>query len=783
SKADRDTLDEIYRARVGYGIEDELKDELSGSDLEKSMSLWTSTNIDAARINVALIEHKEWGLSARSDQVCEKDIRDAVSTMNSAQIAELDVEYRQKHKVSIHDALLNDENLSKETKEALAIYLKGTDKRTGEDTLKLADIALKGKNLDMFNEAIRDARPEDRQAFLDAGGRQRVLEAFGTRVGRGSNQRYLESEDTRHALDYVELGKLDVATRIKDNTGTFNDNEAAIEQTLKTMTDEERQSYILGKKLSGSDNTNLSPTDKASLDYYNKVHAAMAGAGNEREIAQWEDLITEKEGGLVSRLAKHGGMFDDGMDEVLRSIEEMTESQWKRIKEDPQYLARVKDVLKIDLSEDEMQRAGELLDRKVAAESYDQSKGTQRSLVESIKDESGFWNTDEEGLFDAIKRMTPEEQERYRSDETYRKQIDDLVRGNLDVGHEQKAAFELLDSLKRGENPQNNIIAKLHTHADYFNTDEAKVIADLEKAFKDDPTLRDRLKTDPEYAARFDKSLAQALDPDEYERYARPLIEEGRLPFKLKAELYQGVFNDDEKSLYESIAQASAADWQEIKADPKNVLPFLSDEERSVAVNIACQEGEMRPEDKLRAAVLGAGTDVTAIKAVLEEMTPAQLDVVKANYLSKYDSDLLADLMSEEGGAIRDLFVDKVGAQPTTDREAFDIQSQRVYKSVDGIGRAFVDGIDGTGDMALDSLNQYASGMSQYSRRFEEMPVEVKAELQENLNKAVELYRESESSAADMAIDGVIIAAGIAGAKFTGGVSLSLLAYTTDLPP
>ncbi|HNH76913.1 MAG TPA: YD repeat-containing protein, partial [Candidatus Obscuribacter sp.] len=42
-----------------------------------------------------------------------------------------------------------------------------------------------------------------------------------------------------------------------------------------------------------------------------------------------------------------------------------------------------------------------------------------------------------------------------------------------------------------------------------------------------------------------------------------------------------------------------------------------------------------------------------------------------------------------------------------------------------------------------------------------------------------ELYQKSESAAADMVVDSAIIAAGVAGAKFTGGVSLSLLAYTS----
>lgn len=771
---ERRLLDEIYRSKVGHGIEDELRDELSGSDLDKSLALWRSDNVDTARVEVALEEHKEWGFSARSNEICEKDIRDTVSTMNSTQIAAMDADYRARHDgVGIRDALMNDPNLSADTKAVLDIYLKGTDKRTDEDTRQLADIALKGKNLDMFNEVFRDASQSARDAFLEQGGRDKIMDAFGTPVGRGSGTRRIENEDTRHAMDYVRLGKLDVSTRVSDNTGVFNDNEAAIDQTLKTMTDAERQSYKDGRRLaeSGSSRDSLSEADRTSLDYYTRIHDSLTRAGNEREVAKWEDLIDNQEGGLVTRLAAHGGFVDDSLDEVLGTIENMSEEDLARLKSDPDYLKRVREVLAIDLSEDEQKRANDLIDRKL--------EGGQRSITESIEDKTGFWNTNEEGIYDAIRHMTPEEQARYRDDEDFRKEVDGLVRSSLDYGREQDAAFELLDSIKKGENPENNIIARLHEHADHFNTDEARVVADLEKAFKDDPGLRDRIKNDPEHARRFNEAIHAALDPYEYQRYARPLIEDGRLPFKVKAELYNGVFDDDEKGLFQAIASGSPEDWKEIQDDPASVLPFLGESERQVAVSIASQNGEMRPEDKLRAAVIGMGTDVTAIKQVLESMSPAELQRVKDDYVTKYNSDLLGDLMSDEGGSIRELFVDRVGEQPQSDREAFNIASQRVYKSVDGVGRSLVDSLDGTADMSMDALNQYAAGMTQYSRRFEEMPADKRQELQENLMKAVELYRESESAAADTLVDGAIIAAGIGGAAFTGGVSLSLLACTT----
>jgi len=781
---DREALDKIYRDKVGHGIEDELRDELSGSDLDRALALWKPTNIDAARVSIALTEHKEWGMGARSNSTVERDLRDTVSTMNSQQIAEMDKAYRAEHGgVSVHDALLKDPNLPEATKQALEIYLKGTDKRTDADTLKLAEIALKQKNLDMFQEAFRDASPTARKAFLDDNGEKRVLTTFGQRVGGGRanphQAYYRQTDDSKQALDYAKLGKLDTSTKIEANTGSVNDNEEAIELTLENMTDEQRRSYMDGKKLANTPTEGLTDAQKADKAYYEKTFKALSAAGNEREVKKWEDMIATKGGTLVTKLSKHGGAWDDSIGQVLRTIEDMTEDDWNKLKKDPDQLQRVRDVLKIDLSENEMKRVDAMLKAKLDADSFIKSQAAQRDVLESVSDEVGFFNTSEEGVLDSLRRMSKTDQEKYRTDPEFKRKVDKLVTDGMDVGEEQKSAFAVLDAITRGDKPEDDILSKLYVHADHINTDEAKVIEDLEEAFRKDPKLRERLAKDPEYRKKFDEAIRGALDDDEYQRYAKPLIEEGRIPLKIKAELYTGFFNDDEKSLLDVISKGSEKDWDELLTDPKSTLPFLSAEEREVALNLARQRGEMRPEDKIRAAMLGGGTAEEAIHETLKGLPQEKIETIRAEYLRKYDSDLLGDTMGEMGGADREKAVNSLGAQPATAREAFNTRRDGVYRTVDGIGRSFVDTVDGTADMTMDELNQYAAGMSSYSRRFEEMPPEQRKQFQENLLKAKELYAKSENSAADMLVDGGIIAAGVIGAKFTGGVSLSLLAYTS----
>lgn len=792
SKEEIDAINEAYKQKYGRGLEAEVIDEMSGSDKTRTIDLVKGNNDDAARINATLEEHKEWGWSARSNANTEKDLRDTLATMNEKQIQDLDKTYQERYGKSLRDVLMNDENLPADQKAALDIYLKGVDKRTPEDYTKLADLALKNKSIEMFEETFAGAPPEVRKKFLDEGGEQKIKAAFGTPMYNGSEYGggetvYGDTADTQHALDYVKSGKLDVSTKIKDNTSWSGDNEKAIEQALKQMKPEERTNYAEGKKLADKDPATLTDAQKEQVEYYKKVHSALDGAGNDREVAKWEDMITYgKDGSLVSQLAAHGGMIDDGMGKVLGTIEGMSQEDWKRLKEDPEYRKKVEAVLAIDLNDAEMARAREALDKKLAANDFESSKNAQRSILDAVKDETGFFNNDEAGIIARLEKMTPDEQKRYREDPEFKKQVDDLVKSSMDIGAERDAAMQILDNVAKGKSAEGDIITKLNMHGSDVNTDEAKVIADIEEAFRKDPTLRERLKNpqtdeDKALAQKFDTALRRALDPGEYETYAKPLLENGRIPMEVKAQLYSGTFNDDEAGFYDSIRKGKAtdADYQELLANPEKTMGFLSVEEREVALNIARQKGEMLKEDELRAAMLGAGTSEEKIKEVLDGLSNEDKAKVKEAYEKKYGSNLLGDLMGELGGqdkteAARDL------RETKDSREAYNEAREEVYQSNDGIGKAFVKNFwDGTSDMTQDQLEQYNAAMASYAKQYKEMPPEEQKKLDEGLTESLKLFQESKAAAADAVVDATIIAAGIAGASFTGGVSLSVLAYTS----
>lgn len=771
---ERETLDRLYKIRTGMSIQEELNDELSGSDLARSTALWKGQSDTAARLNTALLEHGEyWG--ARSDGNVEKDIRITLSTLTSDQVKEEMTKFEERYGKSFKEAVLDNPDISRETKEAVEIYLKGTDQRTDGDTGKLAQTALATRNLDMFQEVFSTASPGARSAFMESGGEDKILKAFGTPYATEYDTEvyYLPNEDTRHALDYARGGGLELETKIKANTGVLMDNEDAIELALDGMSAKEKASYLNGRDLSersGSQSESvaeLSPSEKQDLAYFNKIRNALEGAGNDRELAVWEDRIEHgKDGSLVTKLAAHGGIIDDGMNDVLGTIEDMSEQDWKRLKEDKDFHKEVTGVLKIDLSKSEMSRAEALLKAKMEAGDFESSKLIRRDVFDALADSS----TGEE-VIENLKKMTPNEQERYRTDDDFRHQLDRKVEGSAFLPAHRQAADSIMETIKQGKPPENDIVAKIFMHSAKGDRDAREVVVDLKEAIQKDPGIVEAYRTDPEYRRKFDEAVNGAVLPADRDKYIKPLLNGERLPFQTQAQLYDGII-DDESGLYEAIKRGSQEDWNEIVADPDKVLGFLGEDYREIAVNIAKQGGKLQPEDEMRIAMLGAGTDEAALKRLSRDLTP---EIARA-FVEKYDADALGDMLEETGGSDKQEIILEARPAPANSTELLFDVLDRTTTSVDGIGEAMADGVDGTGDMSKDLLHRLAASVAETNKGGKALTKEELVKIEEQFKEGIKLYGESEEFAANTAIDAGLITLAVA----TGGVgSIAAAAYWT----
>src|SRR5262249_4793400 len=141
---------------------------LSGSDKDKFDALLHKKDGDIAsqhgdRIKAALSEMHE--LTGASKKACEENIRTTLASMNEQQIKDMDAYYQKTYGTSLRDAVMKDDKISQATKDACDIYLKGNNNRTDEDTLKLADIAVKERDVNRFKEAMAGASDSAREKF------------------------------------------------------------------------------------------------------------------------------------------------------------------------------------------------------------------------------------------------------------------------------------------------------------------------------------------------------------------------------------------------------------------------------------------------------------------------------------------------------------------------------------------------------------------------------------------------------------------------------------------
>ncbi|HEY9783822.1 MAG TPA: hypothetical protein V6D17_00380 [Candidatus Obscuribacterales bacterium] len=789
TEAEREVMAAYYKQKTGRSLEADLKKHFDGAELDKVLNALNRKDgsaEDAGRIHTALIERDQW-VEGRSDETCEKDIRDTLATMNSDQIEQLKEEYEERYGISLERALLEDKNLSEATKEAIKIYLKGADQRTDDDTLKLAEIALKEENIDMFQEAFRNSSQEARDRFFAEGGKEKIEDAFwGT--------------DEDHAMEYARKGELGVTTLIDDNQSWLGDNEKAIEAAIAKMRDSERKQYVRGKELANDnpDPESLSDEDRAALEFYTKLNESLADAGDSTEVARWEDMIATKGGTLVAKLSEHcGNVYDDDLSEIVQDIENMSEADWKRLKgtEGEKYRSEIEQMLKTYLSDDDVARCMDVVDKKMKAESFDEaSKSAQRSIIEKLQDagrESAHWygpNVKEKDVYDAIAKMTPEEQDKYRNDPEFKAKVDDLVTDLLEFS-EEDAAMAMLDRVSNGLPPE-DIVTRVMLHAADTDTDEAVVVREVLKEFRDNPELKERIvnpKTpeDEAYRAKFEEALKSALGSSDFEKYGKPILETGRLPIDVQMELNEGVFDDDEQGFYKDIlALAESKDEAAIEEKKKiledkdyqeKVLAALSAEERELALN-ALKQGKMEPEDVIRSYLLGAGTGEEEVKEALKGLDEEGKERVKNEYARKYGADLTYDLLDELGGQ------DAVDAKRAVRRDSGDARTEfnaardEFYESRDGIGKTWVDSMwDGTGYQADEAFNNFAKAMEKYAAKFEELPPDKRKELMENLQTAIDQFRASKGQLADGLTDAVIAVACVAGGFVTEGSTWVIL--------
>ncbi|MDR3615556.1 MAG: FHA domain-containing protein [Candidatus Obscuribacterales bacterium] len=827
TSAERKAIDDIYKIKYGVTLDQEMS-FLSGADKDKFQNILHRkegdiVSQDEGRIHAALLEHKNL-IFGRSAQVLDKDIRDSLSTKRSDEIQTMDRQYKDKYGISLHDAISNDPNVSKETKKLVDFYWNGVDKRSDADTISTAKDALKSKDQDGFDEVMRGASQSARKAFRDQGGEQQIKDAFksadydpSTMAMAGEGALFASSmaqadadKRIQHSVDILNEGKISAASQIADNTGTFKwtTNSKGVESAIAGMTDSERALYLSGQKLSNGDKAStagMNDQQKADASaYYDKIHTALVGAGNETSVKKWEDQIEHKDehkDGLISKLAAHAGtLWNDSSGDIARDLENMDKSEWARLKPgnpayDANYRQKIESMLKSYNCDDAtLTRCGEILDRKQKADTFEEAqKHGHSGLLDSLNDNKHWYKDDTHSMLEAISKMTPDEQSRYRSDEDYRKQIDasvvDAFKSSTIQGRPEvlQSAQDMLARVSKGEEPKYDIVTNLQGYSTDFRVDHKQAVHDVENALKD-KALRDRLtnpqtKEDKEYATKFGLAARAAIGDSDYNKYIKPILTDGRLGIENRLELNKGIITNDGQGAVKDILDASADELKKLKEDPafrEKAIGFLGGDDKAIAEKVI-EQGRVNPEDEFRQGVVhwgGSAEIMDKLRALKEpeKDADARIDSIKSQYAGKYGSDLEADLLNKLSGDDKQEAMRILHNHQTQD-EKFNDRRDEYYTSRDGIGSKIVENIGGagTGFQLDDAMSSYRREIAESHKNFSEMTPEKSKELEDRFADSLKNFKESKSATADYVVDGTVAGAAIASMIVTGGADTPLL--------
>lgn len=793
---ERKVVANYYEEITGKPLTDDIKRKFEGtSELEllNYVEYGSKDEVGVMHVNIA--------------KGADAQVRTDLRNMSKAEIDELDRVHQERYGKTLRESLMAEDDLSDATKKSLDIYLKGADKRTDDDWKSLLDIALTANvkkpgfslspqfenqgNMEMLQEIMssKSITPEFREQWLKDGGKDKLENAF-------------RFDGYGHAIDYVKNGGLSLTTKIDDNSGTVNDDEDGIDRAADESTDRERQLYKRGLELQreweaahkddenfavnkhfnksyGPDVDSFTGSDKEAYKFFRSVNSELWDAADDwSEFYSYTDRITYKGG--------HG--------QAVKDIENMSSEQWQSLKNDP---AKQQEFLKNfeHLSDSYRKRCNELFAKKMGQDSFDMADSVHKKSIQGDIDQARYttygynpYRYQPGKVYDAILGMNADDQRKYREDKSFRESVDNFVTSNLVSENQKEAAKGMLEKVAQGKAPQTDFIDRIFQEGGKEETDETKVVRELEKAFRaseakrEQPSLKERVTNpqtdeDKAFARRLDKALRGALESDEYEQYAKPLLETGRLNMEQKMFMH----NEEDmgkKAVFEDVFMlAKAKDtasveerkrFVEDKEYRNKVLASLPEDQRKVALNVITQ-GEVRPEDLARAYMLGLGPSKEEVQEAVKALDGKDNDSFKSEYARKYEHDLTEDFVDKLSGKDERAMVREVRRDPETIREAVRDVQKDVVSVRSGAGASFVDNFTGTGYMVENSYYQMAGEAEAAAKTGQEVSAEKIRQLQENVYTNIELNIEAKEAVADAVADVVLTAAAVA---VPGGISL-----------
>jgi hypothetical protein len=812
-EADRKRLEEVYHSKYDQNgpadtLRKELKDKLGGPDsvdfrkVEAHLNQTDGKTNDAGALMVAITDSKQ------DQSRGNASIRAVFSTLNADQIKQLDDDFKKAYGTSYKDAL-NGANLNDATRASLPILEKGVDRKSTEDIVNLANIAVEKNDRQLFAETMRSNTPEAQaarqQLQKDEGFKDKLANAFPSGLAQDpemdTSRWSFDMKVDPVAKDYLMEGRISLATITSANTGgLWGNNEENVSLAARNATPQERQQYQRGMDLASKDPASLSAEQKADLDFYNKTHDAFKRGGNERQVAIWEDQLVNGKDTMITDLAKthsDGGWFGIGkgtnMNDAMTRVEKMNADEFKQL-QDPKYYDQFMKSLRSYSDDGEYNRIKNMVDAKLATGDFAKSQEVHRSLSETIKDNTGSvflgMGTSYNGknILENIQHLSKDDAQKYKTDENFRKTVKDIVDNKLS-DEEKMLAHRLLDQVEKTGQPadaKNDPLAKF-LHDKINGADNRTMLNDAQAMLKADPALRERLadpnnqnpedltlrrniqsavwegynKTHPPMPSDGYYGLGDNLDFNRVQCIANELIKTGELSVQSKFDL------DFPKSdIIQSIASAPEAEQQQYRNQ-------LKPEEQKVLDSVLSNpDHKLSMADKMRLFTIGSEGNASDFATQLDKMHKDgnfnSIQDLKDEYNRKYAGNLNTDLLSKVPEAEKSKYTELLTPSNGDGRQTFYDNMERLLKQT-GVTA------DGTGLTLQRSVDQMGATLEQYQKLHDKLPRETQQALDEYFNKALEQNRQSKEKLAELASTALITAAALTAIVASGGTATPLV--------
>ena len=575
-----------------------------------------------------------------------------------------------------------------------------------------------------------------------------------------------------------------------ENTGKWIfDNKDNIELAARNASDKERQDFTAGRDLALSKKAPGNDTEKAQLDFYNKIHDSFKKGGNDREVSIWEDQLMHGRETIVSQMAKcHSdgwGPFSWGsghsMNDVMSKVENLSKDDWTLLKgpDGAKFRQQISDSLGTYADQGEKDRVMKMLDAKIAAPSYEDAAKIHRDLEDTIKDNKGHsflcfgTSYDGKNILQKVTSMSPEDAANYKNDPNFKKDIDKFISDNLNDDEKLYAQRLLKQVEATGQPPKPDAVDTIL--GDKVNGAKPEVILkDAETALQD-PALRERLNKPDNQLSDDDKKIKTVIEnaiaemaiskagypPDDYDsrmfqQYSKPLFETGHIPDDLKVDL--GFPKND---LLPAIAAAP-------QAERDAAMKKLDANEQQIVQAIRSnKDGKPDLADRIREFTTGAGGDASDFKDELSKLSFADRQALKDEYAKKYKSDLDNDFLGKLKGAEQDQYKALLTPGMSDGRQQYYDNYHQMLRSESGFSP---DGSQLTMERANDL---YANSLEEYQKVYKTLPPEKQQALDKYFGDSLEQYKASKEKLAEILVDATITAAALAATPFTGGASLA----------